>query len=169
MIEFGPFADCPPGLFAEMLVQSYSALLDLLPDEKVEELLSDWRAYDTAVFEEPDTVGDCGFVTRLDGEVVGFASWNPLGWPDVGVIGHNCILPAQQGRGYGVLQIEEILRRFTKAGFEKASLHTDSHPFFAPAQRMYERCGFVEAARQPGVLLDGYQMIAYERLLRDSE
>lgn len=164
-IEFAPFAGCRPGLIFDLLCESYAPLLEQLPDTKVSELLEDWREYDAAVFGEPDTVGAAGFVTRLGQEIIGFASWNPTNWPAVGIIGHNCITPTHASRGYGRSQIVEILRRFTEAGFEMASVRTDEHPFFAPARRMYLSCGFDEVARYPGELLDDNAMIEYERRL----
>jgi GNAT superfamily N-acetyltransferase len=167
-VEFAPFAGCRPGLIFDLLCESYAPLLEQLPDTKVSELRQDWREYDAAVFGEPDTVGASGFVSRLEGKTIGFASWNPTGWPAVGVIGHNCIRPAHSSAGYGRMQIMEILRRFAEAGFQAASVRTDEHPFFAPARRMYLRCGFEEIARYPGELLDEYAMIEYERRLDES-
>ncbi len=165
MIAFNPFAHCEPGLICHMLAVSYESLLSGLRADKVTELLAEWRAYDTAVFEEPDTVGQSGFVTLVKRDVIGFASWNPTSWPSVGIVGHNCVLPEYQGKGYGRLQIGEILRRFTEAGFAKARVLTDEHPFFAAARRMYERCGFEEVCRYPSELSDEYLMIEYERPL----
>jgi GNAT superfamily N-acetyltransferase len=156
-IEFAPFAGCRPGLIFNLLSESYAPLLEELPDTKVSELLRDWREYDAAVFGEPDTVGASGFVTRLEEEVISFASWDPTNWPAVGIIGHNCIAPTHASRGYGRRQIIEI--------FQTASVRTDEHPFFAPARRMYLSCGFEEVARYPGELLDEYTMIEYERRL----
>lgn len=164
-IEFAPFAGCRPGLIYDLLSESYAPLLEQLPETKVSELLQDWREYDAAVFGEPDTVGASGFVTRLEEKIIGFGSWNPTNWPAVGIIGHNCITPRHASRGYGRRQIVEILRRFTEAGFQAASVRTDEHPFFAPARRMYLSCGFEEVARYPGELLDEYAMIEYERHL----
>jgi len=165
MTAFTPFAHYGRGLIYRMLAVSYAPLLQELQADKVTELFADWQAYDTAVFEEPDTIGGSGFVTSMNGHVIGFASWNPTSWPAVGILGHNCILPEYQGQGYGQLQIGEILGRFTRAGFTRARVQTDEHPFFAAARTMYEDCGFVEVARYPGELFDKYQMIEYERAL----
>ncbi|UCC73813.1 MAG: GNAT family N-acetyltransferase [Gemmatimonadota bacterium] len=165
MIAYEPFAAYERGVILELLSESYSQLLQELPAGKVAELLGDWREYDEAVFGEPGTVGTCGFVTSLSGEVIGFASWNPTKWPAVGIIGHNCILPKYRCRGYGRQQIREILRRFSDAGFKRAVVQTDEHPFFEPARRMYLKCGFEEVTRHPGVLLEDYAMIEYERRL----
>ena len=94
-------------------------------------------------------MGACLFLTRLDGVLVGFASWDPRQRPRLGIVGHNCILPEFRGRGYGRTQIEEVLRRFKGMGIQTACVTTCDHPFFAPAHRMYQACGFHEVRRIP--------------------
>ncbi len=162
-LEFAPFKGCRRGLIADLLASSYGPLLEQLPAVKVSELRRDWADYDDAVRAEPDTIGDSGFLTALGAHVIGFASWDPRGWPCLGKIGHNCIVPAYQGHGYGRRQIEEVLSLFRRKGFRRVQVRTDEHPFFEPARRMYERCGFEFVAREPGVLLDGFEMLVYEQ------
>lgn len=147
-IDFTPVTAHKPGTIAWMLARSYeTAIADgvaapIVPSAK-------WPAIDKQVFECADTIGRCVFVTCVDGRPVGFASWDPRGGPGRGVIGHNCVLPEHRGRGYGKLQIQEVLRRFREAGFQKVSVTTGDDVFFLPAQRMYLACGFVEVARYP--------------------
>ncbi len=162
-----PFQSVAAGTIADLLRQSYSPLLAQLPQARAAELLSDWCEYDAAIVGEPETVGACGFVSSCDNRVVGFGSWDPRGWPNVGEVGHNCIVPPQQRRGYGRAQIEEILNRFARDGFMKAIVRTDEHPFFLPARKMYERCGFRLSAREPGSLVEGYDTLVYELDLAD--
>jgi len=165
VIAFVPFARYGQGLIADLLRESYGALLRELPPERVEELRWDWEEYDAEVYREPGTVGACGFFTVLKGQVIGFGSWDPRDWPEVGEVGHNCILPGYQGRGYGRRQIEEILRQFRNRGFQRARVRTDEHPFFGPARRIYGACGFREIGRQPGTLVEGCDSVVYERQL----
>ncbi len=162
-----PFQSVEAGTIADILLQSYSPLLEQLPRARAAELQVEWREYDEAIFGEPETVGACGFVCTCDGQVVGFGSWDPREWPKTGKVGHNCILPQFQRKGYGRAQIEEILCRFARNGFIKAVVRTDEHPFFHPARKMYECCGFHEVAREPGSLLDQYAMLVYELELSD--
>ena len=157
-----PFSECVSGIIAEMLTEAYEALLVELPVDRREELLADWRCYDIAVHDEPGTVGSAGFLTLHGGAIIGFGSWDPRGWPDVGHIGHNCILPDQQGQGFGRQQIEEILKIFRGKGFRLARVRTDEHPFFTPARRMYAACGFREVGREPGTLLEDCDTVVYE-------
>jgi GNAT superfamily N-acetyltransferase len=145
-----------------MLAQVYAELLAELPAGKAEELLADWRRYDAAVHDEVDTVGAAGFLTSVAGEIIGFASWDPRGWPDVGQIGHHCILPGHRRRGYGRRQIEEVMRFFGGNGFRLARVRTDEHHFFIPARRLYEACGFRIVRREPGTLLDECMTVVYE-------
>jgi len=162
MIATAPFSGCIRGLLAEMLAEAYAPLLVELPAEKREELLADWRCYDTAVHDEPDTVGSAGFLTLIDGSVIGFGSWDPRGWPDIGQIGHNCIRPRHQHRGFGRQQVEQILGILRSKGFRLARVRTDAHPFFTPARRMYEACGFRDAGREAGSLLEACDTVVYE-------
>lgn len=148
-----------------MLACCYGPLLEQLPAAKVSELHCDWTDYDDAVHAEPDTIGDSGFLTMLRAEVIGFASWDPRGWPNLGRIGQNCVVPAYQGQGYGRRQIEEVLRLFRRKGFRRVQVRTDEHPFFEPARRMYKGCGFELVGHEPGVLLDDFQMLVYEQSL----
>jgi GNAT superfamily N-acetyltransferase len=148
-----------------LLVRCYAPLLTQLPVAKVSELRCDWDDYDDAVHSEPDTVGASGLLTCRSGQVIGFAPWDPRGWPEVGRVGHNCIIPEFQGRGYGRRQVEEVLNLFREKNFRGAQVRTDEHPFFEPARRMYGRCGFRLIGREPGVLLDGFELLVYEQTI----
>ena len=123
-----------------MLRESYAPIWN----DKLEENL---RKADRGAFENPDTIGACTFITCLDGQPIGFASYDPRQGPDLAIIGHNCILPEYQQRGFGRQQITEVLRRLKAKGFHKVVVTTSDHPFFAPAQRMYQSCGFRESRR----------------------
>jgi GNAT superfamily N-acetyltransferase len=144
-IVFTPFAEHEPGLILSLLSCSYAPYLALDPQAS-QAWPADWAAYDCEVWEHPGTVGACGFVTCLAGQPIGLASWDPRGQP-TGVIGHNCVLPAFQGRGYGTTQIRRVLDILRARGFEQVRVTTGDHPFFLPAQRMYASCGFREIAR----------------------
>jgi GNAT superfamily N-acetyltransferase len=157
--------DWPRGALAAMLAECYAPLLRDVPEEISLQLRESWLEYDRAVHQAPSTVGACGFMTIVDDEAVGFASWDPRGWPEVGRVGHNCVRPLYQGRGYGRRQIAEILERFRARGFAKAEVRTDEHPFFEPARRAYASCGFHVAGHAAGLLMPNYRMIIYEAAL----
>jgi len=152
--------DQKPGIVESLLEQSYAELLasdaKLWEPERV-----NWKQYDLDVFNEPETIGASIFFSRMNGRLVGFASWDPRQWPRKGIIGHNCVLPEFRGRGFGKEQIREILRQFSEMGFEKAMVLTCDHPFFVPAQRMYEACGFSEIRRWPWERAPGLILIEY--------
>jgi GNAT superfamily N-acetyltransferase len=161
IVEFTPAAAHKPGTIATILARSYEPLIAdgqlsaIFPSTK-------WPAFDGYVFDNLDTFGRSVFVSCLDSRVIGFASWDPRGGPACGVIGHNCVLPEQRGKGYGKLQIQEILRRFRADNFRQAIVTTGDDPFFLPAQRMYQACGFVEAVRFPHGPDYTYGTIRYE-------
>lgn len=162
MLEFAEPAGATPGVIASLLKRSYADLVAREPALwKGEE--TRWEQYDCEVFRQPDTVGACVFLTGLDGLIVGFASWDPRQGPRYGIVGHNCILPEFQGRGFGREQIREVLRRFQSLGIQTARATTCDHPFFAPAHRMYQACGFREVRRIPWDRDPGRMIIEYER------
>ena len=98
-----------------------------------------------------------GFVTTVDGEPVGFISWDPRHRPEYEEIGYNCILTRYKRRGYGTLQLKEAVRRILIDRPEKIIVTTNAS--LIPAQKMYERVGFRKTAERPsasfaGALLD---------------
>jgi GNAT superfamily N-acetyltransferase len=146
VIAFTPFAQHRPGTIFSLLSQSYAAYL-AIDQEAAQAWPANWASYDGDVFRLPDTVGACGFVTCLHDQAIGFASWDPRAHPACGVIGHNCILPAFRGRGYGTAQIRRVLDILSARGFRQVRVTTGDHAFFEPARRMYEARGFREVGR----------------------
>ena len=123
-----------------MLCESYASLWN-------ERMEANYRKVDRETFANPDTIGPCSFITCLDDEPIGFACYDPRPGPASAVIGHNCILPKFQRRGFGYQQVTEILRRLKEKGFHRVTVTTSDHPFFIPAQKMYLACGFTEVHR----------------------
>lgn len=161
MVEFATIDGERPGVIAALLRASYAELV--AADPRWNQEAANWDEYDREVFGHPGTVGACLFVSRVEGVLAGFGSWDPRQRPACGIVGHNCVLPPLRGRGIGRLQIEEILRRFRVLGIGSARVSTLDHPFFAPAQRMYASCGFRELRRIPWDRDPGYHVVEYER------
>ena len=161
-VEFITALDHKRGTFAALLKQSYAKLIKSNP-KLWEPEKEKWEQYDRDVFGQPQTVGACIFLTWLDGQLVGFGSWDPRQRPRFGIIGHNCILPEFRGRRLGKLQIHEILRRFREMAIETAKASTNDNPFFVPAQRMYLACGFREVRRIPWDRDPNRSIIEYEK------
>ncbi len=157
-LTFRPAADYEPGTVYAILSECYANLLDAA-------LRDSFRQFDQRIFAAPETVGACALVSSVGGQIVGFVSHGPRQGPDIGLIGQNGVLPAFQRRGYGTEQILEIIRRFTVHGFARARVSTSEHPFFAPARRMYEKCGFHETGKVPNDRWGPYAIVYYEKLL----
>jgi GNAT superfamily N-acetyltransferase len=155
MLKFEPIIKFERGLVFRLLSQSFAEFLNDELEEKI-------KQFDKESFGNPDTVGKCVFVSTLNGEAVGMASWDPRQGPKVGIIGWNCVLPKHRGQGIGITQIEEILKRFRSSGFEKAFVKTGEHSFFEAARRMYRRCGFSISKRHQAGDQPGYGTIDYE-------
>ena len=118
-----------------------------------------WREFDTFFFDHPEIADRCGFFSVLDGVPIGFVSWDPRRLPESVEIGHNCIRSGWKGRGFGTRQMQEAIRRISVARPRKIFVVT-SAPLLS-AQRMYERAGFRECAREPAAGFPG-DRIRYE-------
>ena len=152
------------GLIASMLKRSYADLVELDQQHWGPEVPK-WEEFDREVFEHPDTVGTCVFLTWSGDRLVGFASYDPRQRPEFGIVGHNCVLPEFRGNGFGKQQIQEIVRRFRAMGIRLAQVSTGENPFFTPAQRMYTACGFRETGRHPWEGDPSHDVIEYEMRL----
>ena len=152
---FNETAKYKPGIIFRLLCASYAEILD-------QDLKDQFRRFDREVFEHSDTVGACTFITTLDSEIVGMASFNPRKAPELGIIGHNCILPEHQRKGYGKQQIVEVIRRLRSRDIRLVVVSTSEHPFFEPARKMYLSCGFIESERKREHSQDLYRKIHYE-------
>jgi GNAT superfamily N-acetyltransferase len=149
-----------PGTIASILRSSYAPLVS--SDTKLwSSEIQEWKRFDMDIYGNPDTIGQCTFLSWWGKKVVGFGSFDPRQMPDLGIIGHNCILPEFRGRGFGKQQIAEILRRFRTMGIKLTKVVTLDHPFFAPARAMYISCGFKEEKHYPWETDRRYSYIEY--------
>jgi len=162
MLEFTSLSRHKPGTMYALLERSYAELLSADP-EHWEPSRKEWQEFDQEAFARIDTIGACVFVTMSDGEAIGFGSFDPSQAPELGIVGHNCIVPEFRGRGFGRQQIEEILKRLRERGISKALVQTGDHPFFTAAQQMYMACGFVEVQRLSGGPDPRYCLIEYTK------
>ena len=142
MIEFRKITDFPRGTLYELLADAYSW------DERNRRIWDrNWKETDDFFYDHPDIAGRYGLVTCLDGEAIGFVTWDPCHRPDYVEIGHNGIREKYKGRGYGRLQLEEALRRIREyEGLKRIIVCTNSN-LIAP--RNYEAAGFVLYDRKP--------------------
>jgi GNAT superfamily N-acetyltransferase len=161
LLTFRPVTQYKAGIIASLLHQCYARILFAEPLYWQKEV-ANWQLFDREVFANPETVGQCVFITCLGEEEIGFGSFDPRERPELGIIGHNCVLPPFQGKGYGKRQILEIFKRFKKMGIKRAKATTSEHPFFLPAREMYLECGFQEKRRLIGGPDPRYKLIEYE-------
>jgi GNAT superfamily N-acetyltransferase len=161
LLTFRPVTQYKAGIIASFLRQCYAKMLFAEPLYWQREE-ANWLLFDREVFGNPETVGRCVFITCLEEEEIGFGSFDPRQRPELGIIGHNCVLPRFQGKGYGKRQILEILDRFKQMKIKQAKAITSEHPFFLPARKMYLGCGFQEKRRLIGGPDPRYKVIEYE-------
>ncbi|MCB2357253.1 GNAT family N-acetyltransferase (plasmid) [Clostridium estertheticum] len=83
---------------------------------------------------------ECGFITTLNGTLIGSICWDPRKMPEYIEIGHNCIATKYKGNKYGKMQLQEAVNRITKKNVKKIIVTTDEQ--LLPAQKNYESVGF---------------------------
>ena len=157
---FKPFSDFSSGVICDLLLKSYSPYPEIVEQDK-----QSWRRYDKDVFLSPnDGIGKCGFISCVGDSIVGFASWDPRSKP-VAEIGHNCIAPQFQGKGYGKAQINEVLKRLKKLGFNIVKVSTGGGDLFIPSRKMYESCGFTEVNRGVHEAKPDFEVVYFKKKL----
>ena len=153
-IEFQKITGFPRGTLARMLADAYS-----FDPRWAAERREEWRSFDDFFFDHPEIAEKYGFVTTVDGEPVGFITWDPRHRPEYEEIGHNCILTRYKRRGCGTLQLREAVRRILSDHPKKIVVTTNAS--LAPAQKMYERVGFRKTGERPSPAFSG-ALLAYE-------
>jgi hypothetical protein len=91
-IKFTPPTVAEPGTLASMLKRVYAPLIESDPQTWGQEQAG-WEEFDRQVFQHPETIGACTFLTWLSDQLMGFGSYDPRQGPRFGIIGHICILP----------------------------------------------------------------------------
>lgn len=156
MITFEPPNAFPPGRIVALLQSSYTGL-PATPEE-IAYHRAQWRRTERLALEDPD-VAACVFITCLDGQPIGFGSFDPRG--KIGAVGQNVIHPDHRRKGYGREQLSEILTRLRERGCTFARVKTGEHAFFAPAQALYLSCGFKERRRYWREEIDSFRMVEF--------
>ena len=157
---FSQCTEYESGIICRLLSVCYVGIMD-------RELTEQFQQFDREIFENPATVGACTLITTLSSDIVGMASYDPRQAPMLGIIGHNCILPKHQKKGYGKQQILEVIKRLKSRGIIRVTVSTSEHPFFEPACKMYLSCGFTELERKRKRPKDLYRTIYYGMELKN--
>ena len=79
MLKFTKTTEYETGIVFSLLSQSWAELWNEELEEKI-------KQYDREIFENPDTVGACAFISNLNDEPIGMASRDPRQGPEVGII-----------------------------------------------------------------------------------
>lgn len=164
MIEFRTFRDFPRGTLYDILADAYAF------DERNRQIWdAQWKETDDFFYDHPEIAEKYSLVTCLDGEPIGFVTWDPRHRPEYVEIGHNGIRERYKGRGYGRLQLEEALRRIKEyEGLKRIIVGTNSS---LVAPKNYESAGFVLCDRKPNNTESAYtgDFLRYEILLEVKE
>jgi len=135
-IRFNKISDFKRGIIFDLLSDAYSF------DNEIEKNCAvSWRESDDFFFNNLDIADKYGFITMLNDEVIGYACYDPRNMPEYAIVGDNCIVSKYKGKGYGKLQMQELINRITQGSVKKIFVSTSSS--FIPAQKMYESVGFM--------------------------
>ncbi|MEW6756468.1 MAG: GNAT family N-acetyltransferase [Candidatus Latescibacterota bacterium] len=110
----------------------------IVGEEMWQDLWGDWEG--TWCAPSPERCNDTTLVTAVDGQVVGFATWEHPG-DCLAEVGGNAVDPAFQGRGIGTAQIRAVIARLRQAGSTYATVHTGLDPAHGPARAEYRKAG----------------------------
>jgi len=146
MLTFSPPSDFPPGTVERLLNESYAGIQPAVPPKDWKKLIQHFSDFEQEVALHPE-VARCTFISVDNGIAIGLGAYDPRQRPTLGIIGDNVILPSARGKGYGKLQLQEILRRLKEIGVQKVRVSTGDHPFFLSAQKNYQSVGFKENRR----------------------
>ncbi|MDD5025806.1 MAG: GNAT family N-acetyltransferase [Candidatus Peribacteraceae bacterium] len=165
MLIFLPPSDFEPGTIERLLRESYASIQPQLSEQDWRKLTKHHNDFGQEVMLHPE-IARCTFISVDNGIPVGLGSYDPRKRPTLGIIGDNVILPSARGKGYGKLQLLEILRRLKDMGIRKVRVSTGDHPFFLSAQKNYQSVGFKETRK---FIDDHWQsgQIEYEMNLTD--
>ena len=67
MLKFSKITEYEPGIIFSLLSRSFAGVWDEMLEEKI-------KQYERDVFENPETVGACVFISTLNGKPIGMAS-----------------------------------------------------------------------------------------------
>ncbi len=135
MPEFKKITDFPRGTIYDILCDAYSY------DERNQCIWdSNWKESDDFFYDNPEIADKYGLVTCIDGEPIGFVTWDPRNRPEYVEIGHNGIREKYKRQGYGRKQLEEAIRRIKEYdGLKRIIVCTNSN---LAAPKNYESVGF---------------------------
>lgn len=157
MCVFQKITEFPRGTLSAMLADAYS-----FDPRCAETWTDDWHQFDDFFFDNPHLAERYGFMTSINGEPIGFVTWDPRHFPESVQIGHNCIRSKYKHQGYGTFQMREAIRRILLDKPHKIIVSTNAR--LTPAQKMYERSGFMKVAEIPNPQILGntihYELIA---------
>ncbi len=130
---------------AELAVAAWTPIREVfrrdIGDELYEAFFTGWQESKKEGIRKQLSAGR-GFVTKLDGKVVGFISYRVEG--KIGEIQGNAVSPDCRGMGLGTAQYRFVLKRMKEEVAEVACVITGGDDGHAPARRAYEAVGFKE-------------------------
>lgn len=146
-MEISEFKNWPKETLYNLLLQSYKSNPKLVNLYK-----KDWIDFDNFMYNNLQFTNNCGFISSINKDPIGFFSWNPEKLPEHIEIDHNCIIEKFQQNGYGTKQLNLALEQIKNLSPKKIIVRTGDIPFFIPAKKMYESAGFEKVRTIPNYI-----------------
>lgn len=160
------FSDSRRGTLFKLLLDAYSENILI-----VNRFYKSWEFFDGFIYDNLEFMDQAGFISEKNKKRIGFMSWDNRLAPESIEIGHNCIIRKYQGKGFGQKQLLKGMSLIQEQEQEpkKIIVKTGNHSFFIPAQKMYERAGFIKKGIKK--LADNVisEVIEYELRFKTSE
>ncbi len=111
--------------------------------------------------------GSKDMLPATGGQLVGYACWGPR---DLSGNGYDlywiCTDPGVQGKGVGTALLRRVEDEIRKRNGVWLVIETSDTAHYAPARRLYERCGYTLSMYLPDFYHDGDGMCTYTQRLR---
>ena len=156
--SIGPTRPDEAEAILEMTVQA--GVFDEKEDDTVRELLDGY-------YDDPDQSGYNFLSYREKGRVLGYACWGPRA-----LSGHGydfywlCTAPEARGKGIGRALMQRVEAEVLARNGMWIVIETSDTDHYAPARRLYERCGYQKSMLLPDFYHEGDGLVTYTKRVR---
>ncbi|MGH7144658.1 MAG: GNAT family N-acetyltransferase [Planctomycetota bacterium] len=131
-----------------MLSRAWAPMKELSDNPVPDTWRDDFKKLEKQLLEQP-VVRNNFRMSEHNGVPVGVFQYNLVSSQNTALLGYHCIMSEYRGREFGRQQLEECIRLVFANKLDALDVLTNTHPYFAPALKMYLESGFVEVERAP--------------------
>jgi GNAT superfamily N-acetyltransferase len=151
---------CPDEAGAILAITVQAGVFNGKEVETVRELLDGY-------YDDPDESGYNFLSYRKDGRVLGYACWGPR---DLSGNGYDfywlCTAIESRGKGIGRALMQRVEAEVLARNGIWIVIETSDTDPYAPARRLYERCGYQKSMLLPDFYYEGDGLVVYTKRLK---